>query len=90
VDPLASIFAKNIFRLSGFSVRDVEIRNSSMEGDHLVVICTLSVGSQKITTHAMIDCGATAIAFVDESFARHYNLPLHKLQNPRIVEVIDG
>lgn len=38
----------------------------------------------------MIDCGATAIAFVDESFARHYNLPLHKLQNPRIVEVIDG
>jgi hypothetical protein len=61
-----------------------------MEGDHLVVSCTLSVNGQTIATHALIDSGATGIAFIDKDFARHHQLPLTPLQNPRSLEVIDG
>ena len=61
-----------------------------MEGRHLVVLCKLSFGDQTIATHALIDCGATGIAFVDEDFARHHQLPLTPLQFPRSLEVING
>ena len=61
-----------------------------MEGRHLVVLCNLSFGNETIATHALIDCGATGIAFVDEDFARHHQLRLTPLQYPRSLEVIDG
>jgi len=61
-----------------------------MEGEHLVVSCTLSVNGHTIATHALIDSGATGIAFIDENFARHHQLPLVPLPNPRSLEVIDG
>jgi hypothetical protein len=62
----------------------------AMEGEHLVVSCTLSVNGQTIATHALIDSGATGIAFIDKNFARHHQLPLVPLPNPRSLEVIDG
>jgi len=61
-----------------------------MEGKHLVVLCNISFGNRIVATHALIDCGATGIAFVDEDFARHHQLPLTPLQYPRSLKVIDG
>ena len=61
-----------------------------MEGEHLVVSCVLSVDNQTIATHALIDSGATGIAFIDKDFAHHHQLPLVPLKNPRSLEVIDG
>jgi len=61
-----------------------------MEGEHLVVSCTLSVNGHTIATHGLIDSGATGIAFIDKNVARHHQLPLIPLLNPRSLEVIDG
>jgi len=61
-----------------------------MEGKHLVVSCNLSFGDKTIATHALIDCGATGISFVDENFARHHQIPLQALKIARALEVIDG
>ena len=55
-----------------------------------MVLCKLSFGNKTIATHALIDCGATGIAFIDEDFACHHQLPLTPLQYPRSLEVIDG
>lgn len=38
----------------------------------------------------MIDTGASGFAFIDETFARHHQLPIFPLKTPRILEVIDG
>lgn len=61
-----------------------------MDGRHLVISCILVDGNKKIPTHMLIDCGATGVTFVDEDFVRHHNLPLHRLETPREIEVIDG
>jgi len=60
-----------------------------MEGKH-VILCNVSFGDKTIASHALIDCGATGVAFVDEDFARHHQLPLTPLKYPRALEVIDG
>lgn len=63
-----------------------------MESDHFVVTCSLTIGTQleNICTMALIDCGATRYSFVDERFVSLHNLPLHTLQTPRNLEVING
>jgi hypothetical protein len=61
-----------------------------MEGKHLVITCSLTIRDQVIQTHALIDCGATGIAFMDQDFARHHEVPLKDLREKRQVEVIDG
>jgi len=61
-----------------------------MEGKHLVKTCTLTVNNQEIPTHPLIDCGATVIAFMDQDFARHHQIPLQELKKKRQVEVMDG
>jgi len=61
-----------------------------MEGKHLVVLCKISFGDRTVATHALVDCGATGIAFIDKDFACHHQLPLTPLQHPRSLEVIDG
>lgn len=38
----------------------------------------------------MVDTGATAEGFIDESFALQNNFTLHKLRNPRRLNVVDG
>jgi predicted aspartyl protease len=78
------------FTISACAVEDRTIDENQMEGEHLVVSCTLSTGPNTLDTHAMLDTGCTAISFIDESFARDHNLPLHALRIPRTVEVIDG
>jgi predicted aspartyl protease len=80
----------NIFSISSSAVKDVAIKEGSMDGNHLVVTCTLSLDSKEIPTHTLIDCGATGYAFIDQDFANHHHLPLRALKTPRALEVIDG
>jgi hypothetical protein len=61
-----------------------------MEGKHLVITCSLTVNNQEIPTHALIDCGASGIAFMDQDFTRHHQIPLQELKEKKHVEVIDG
>ena len=74
------------FQLSSLSVK----KESSLEGKHLVVSCSLNFSDSPIQTHVLIDCGATRIAFVDEEFVRHHQLPVKELKTPRALEVIYG
>ena len=68
----------------------MEVLEGSMEGKHLVITCTLTINNQEIPTHALIDCGATGVAFMHEDFACHHQIPLQELKEKRQVEVIDG
>jgi hypothetical protein len=68
----------------------VDVLEGSMQGKHLVITCSLTIHDQVIQTHALIDCGATGIAFMDQDFARHHEVPLQDLKEKRQVEVIDG
>jgi predicted aspartyl protease len=61
-----------------------------MDGNHLVVMCTLSLDLKDIPTYALIDCGATSYAFIDQDFANHHHLPLYLLKTPHTLEVING
>ena len=66
------------------------IAEQVLDGNHLVVSIELQDNSTRITTQALIDCGATRYAFIDEEFVRCHQLPLFKLDIPRALEVIDG
>jgi len=46
--------------------------------------------NQEVPTHALIDCGATAIAFMDQDFARHHQIPLQEHKEKKLVEIIDA
>ena len=48
------------------------------------------MNNQEIPTHALIDCGATGIAFMAQDIARHHRIPLQAQMGKRQVEVIDG
>ena len=82
--------ALKCFGISQLSVSKVEVLEGSMEGKHLVITCSLTVNNQEIPAHALIDCGATGIAFMDQDFARHHQIPLQELKEKKQVEVIDG
>ena len=75
--------------ISRLSVSKVEVMEGSMKGKHLVITCSLTVNNQEIPTHALIDCGATGIAFMDQDFARHHQIPLQELMEKTQVQVID-
>jgi hypothetical protein len=68
----------------------VDVLEGSMEGKHLVVTCSLTIHDQVIQTHALIDCGATGIAFMDQVCACHPKIPLKELKEKKQVKVIDG
>ena len=61
-----------------------------MEGYHMVVTCTLQDNQNSVRTHALVDCGATGYAFIDEHSASRHNFPLFKLSSSRNLRVIDG
>ena len=61
-----------------------------LEGTGWVVGCTITSGDNRISTHSLLDCGATGFAFVHEQFVRQHNLPRYTLRLPRALEVIDG
>jgi len=64
----------------------VEVLHGSMEGEHLVITCSLTVNNQEITSHSLIDCGATGIAFMDQDFACHHQIPLQEVNQKKQVE----
>jgi predicted aspartyl protease len=80
----------NIFSISSTAVKDVAIKEGSMDGKHLVMMCTLSLNGKEIPTHALIDYGAMGYAFIDQDFANRHELPLCPLKTPHALEVIDG
>jgi hypothetical protein len=61
-----------------------------MDSKHLIGKCSLKIGDGSIDTHALIDCGAMEIAFVDKDFVRHHHLEEKELWESRELEVIDG
>jgi predicted aspartyl protease len=61
-----------------------------MDGNHLIVMCTLYDQGNAIKFHAMIDCGATSFVFIDKDYTHHHHLPLHLLKSPRYLTAIDG
>jgi hypothetical protein len=65
-------------------------QENEMDGNHLVVLCTLSDHDIKIDTHALVDCGCTGLSFMNEAFACQHNFARYQLKNPKTVEVIDG
>ena len=77
-------------RLSGLSVQSAALEEESLDGSHMVISCEIIDNETKILSHALVDCGATGRAFVDQDFVCQHGLPLVRLKVPRIVEVIDG
>ena len=70
--------ALKCFGIYHLSVSKVEVLEGSMDGKHLVITCTLTMNNQEIPTHALTDCGATGIAFMDQDFARHHQMPVQE------------
>jgi hypothetical protein len=80
----------NIFSISSTTVKDAAIEEGSMDGNHRIMTCTLSLNNKEIPTHALIDYGATGYAFIDQDFADCHQLSPHPLKTPHTLEVIDG
>ena len=70
-------------RFSAFSGPDEGL----LEGTHLVVDSTITSGDNRISTHSLLDCGATGFAFVHEQFVYQHKLPRYTLRVPRALEV---
>jgi hypothetical protein len=78
--------SQNALSLSAVSATiDVE-EEKLLEGGHFVIECSLN----KVRSHALVNCGATGLAFIDENFARQHHGDLIPLHEPRNLEVIDG
>jgi hypothetical protein len=71
-------------------VKDTDIKEGSIDGNHLVMTCTLSLNTKAIPTYALINCGATGYAFIDQDFANYHKLPLCPLKIPHALQVING
>jgi hypothetical protein len=68
------IVVKPRFGISQFSISNAEIKEFLIESKHLVIKCLLKIEDRLINTHALIDCGAMGIAFVDTDFVLHHQL----------------
>jgi len=63
------------FGILCLSVSKVEVLEGTMQGKHLVITYTLIMDNQEISTHTLIDCRATGIAFMGKDFARDHQIP---------------
>jgi predicted aspartyl protease len=61
-----------------------------MDGNHVIVMCTLPFNSKEIPTQTLIDWGATGYAFVHQDFADHHELPRNPLKPACTIHVMDG
>ena len=62
----------------------------SLDENHIVISTQIQDKSSLISTHILVDCGATGFAFIEEEFAHDHTFPLFKLKKPHCLEVIDG
>ena len=58
--------------------------------DYLVISCILIDNKNEILSYAIIDNNVIVYTFIDEDYVRCKNLSLHKLEEPRGLEVFDG
>jgi hypothetical protein len=79
----------NIFSISNTAIKDVAIKEGSIDGKYLIMIYTLSLNSKEIPTHTLINYGAMGYAFIDQDFAYYHELPLCPLKTPYALEVIN-
>ena len=82
--------SKSTLCISSLSLQSQVLEEELLDGGHIIVSVELNDVPNYIPSHALVDCGATGYAFIDEEFARDYNLPLFKLKMPCCLEVIDG
>ena len=54
--------------VSAVSLTEVDLTEDQLDGKYIVISCSLSFGDIRIQTHALIDCGVTGYAFIDEGF----------------------
>ena len=56
----------------------------------MIVSCILRQAQSRISALILIDCGASAYAFIDKTFAQQHNFPQHQLKYPRRLQGFDG
>ncbi len=56
----------------------------------MVISCVLRHAQSRIPALTLIDCGASAYAFIDKTFAQQHNFPQHQLKYPRRLQGFDG
>ena len=64
--------------------------DDSLEEDHFVTPCTLATRGTQIHTRSLIDCGSTAYAFLDHTFAQKNKIDMFPLREARELTVVDG
>ena len=79
----------DVLRISSCSLQS-DVKEESLDENHILISTQIQDESSLISTHALVDCGATSFAFMDKKFACGHNFPLFKLKKPRCREVIDG
>ena len=79
----------DILHISSCSLQS-DAKEESLDKNHIVISTQIQDKSSLISTHTLVDCGATGFAFIDEEFACNHNFPLFKLKKPHCLEVIDG
>ena len=84
------IHSKKPLTIGSCALSEKAVEERKLEGDHLVVASQHARDSSSaISSHALIDNGATGFAFMDEDFARRHQFPLIPLKTPHALEVID-
>jgi hypothetical protein len=73
------------FHLCSFTIVDY----NEMNGNHLIVTCSLHDQGHVIKSHVPIDCSTTSDAFIDKDYAYCCHLPLHLLKLPSNLIIID-
>jgi hypothetical protein len=74
------------FHLSSFAMVD----QHEMDGNHLILRCSLHDPRNVFKFQALIDCGTTNYAFIDKDYTHLHHLPLHLLTSPKNLIMIDG
>lgn len=81
---------KNSFKISWLPVKDMTLDEKKLDGQHLLVKCSLLSEKTTIRSQVMIDCRSSRFDFIDEVFAPQHNIPLFNLKIPRSLKLIDG
>ena len=59
-------------RVSSVALQSTVLEEDMLDGDHIVVTIELKNNPFQVSSHALVDCGASGYAFVDEDFARDH------------------
>ena len=78
---------RNALRLSVLTSCSVDNKTvENKESAHLIVPCDIN----PVRTEAMIDCGATGLAFINERLVRQHHLPMTPLEEIQELIAADG